>query len=136
MTALDSGLNGIVHRHARHVALRYEDPETFGAGHFVLYPIAHSLARFAIEEQYSGTDWSDADRLPTSWAWRAEVLHRHPDGGYRWTTAAEGQTPSDKVPALLARARAWTRRVAAADFRREPAERAARRHRPPHDLRP
>ena len=80
MTALDDGLNRIARKHEGAVQFFYEDPETFGAGHFVFYPENDTRSRFAIEEQYTGTDWSDDERLPTSWTWTAERRVRHSDG--------------------------------------------------------
>ena len=57
MTALDDGLNRIARKYDGSVQFFYEDPETFGAGHFVFYPENENRSRFAIEEQYTGTDW-------------------------------------------------------------------------------
>ena len=81
MMALDAGLHRIEDAFSEHVLLAYEDPVTFGAGHFVLYPPEGSSPRFVIEEQYPpGVDWSDDDRVPTSWAWTAEARQRQPNG--------------------------------------------------------
>ena len=55
-TALVGGLEQIAKRYEEHVFLAWEDPVTFGAGHFVLYPEAGEITRFAIEEQYTDTD--------------------------------------------------------------------------------
>ena len=111
MMALDSGLNQLARRHEQRVTLWYEDPEAFGAGHFVLYPIGHSLARFSVEEQYTGSDWADPDRLPTSWTWHAERLRRDPNGAWHWTTSARGSVESDDFAQLLVQAHAWVRRI-------------------------
>ena len=85
MTALDDGLNRIARKHEGAVQFFYEDPETFGAGHFVFYPENDTRSRFAIEEQYTGTDWSDDERLPTlSAATRncPETATKLPAGGH------------------------------------------------------
>ena len=94
MLALDDGLNRIARKYDGSVRLIYEDPETFGAGHFVFYPENDTNSRFAIEEQYTGTDWSDVDRLPTSWTWTAEREVRQPDGSSVWGVEREGESPA------------------------------------------
>ncbi len=66
MLKLDAGLNRIARKYDDAVRFDYEDPLTFGAGHFVFYPLADTRSRLAIEEQYTGTDWSDDERVPTS----------------------------------------------------------------------
>ena len=111
MNALNDGLERIVRVYSEHVHLEYEDPETFGGGHYVLYPIENSDARFAIEERYTGTDWSDPDRLPTSWAWRAERTARRTDGTYGWRVSARGAVDSDDAATLLRQAEIWAKRT-------------------------
>ena len=59
MDALSTGLERSGTTYGEHVVLVEEDPVTFGSGHFVFYPESGSSSRFAIEEQYTGTDWSD-----------------------------------------------------------------------------
>lgn len=112
MLALDHGLRQVAARYGEHVSLADEDPETFGAGHFVLYPAQHTRARFAVEEQYAaGTDWSDPDRLPTSWLWRAERLVSGTDGRYVWGLERHGETFPENLTPLLTEAEMWARRV-------------------------
>lgn len=111
MNALTDGLERIARVYGKHVHLEYEDPEAFGGGHYVLYPIEHSEARFAIDERYTGSDWSDPDRLPTSWAWRAEHTARRTDGTYGWRISARGAVDSDNVATLLRQAEIWAKRT-------------------------
>ena len=66
MEAFTTGLELIGKTYGDRVVLFEEDPVTFGSGHFVFYPESGSASRFAIEEQYTGTDWSDPNRVPTS----------------------------------------------------------------------
>ena len=103
---------------------------TFGAGHFVLYPVANTLSRFAIEEQYTGTDWSDPDRLPTSWTWSAQRHTRQTDGSYRWRVLAHGEILSDDVGSLVSKANAWARRTRDLGQRGELFKRSASTFRP------
>lgn len=107
MAALDHGLEQIANRFDGHVWLAYEDPLTFGGGHFVLYPEAHSRSRFVIEEQYIDTDWSDPDRLPTSWTWASQSDRPRPEGGGYWHEHDSGEVPSQEVSRLIARATSW-----------------------------
>lgn len=111
MDVLAKALRKIEAQYPDTVVVLDEDPETFGAGHHVFYPLDHARARFAIEEQYVGTDWTDEDRLPSSWTWRSERVLRHHDGTHRWTTLAEGETRSDDVDQLVTRAQTWARRT-------------------------
>jgi hypothetical protein len=111
MNTLTGGLERIERTYSDHVRLAYEDPLTFGGGHFVLYPMDNTRSRFAIEEKYTGTDWSDPDRLPTSWTWHAERDVRQRDGTYRWHDQAHGEVPSDNVAQLLSKAQTWARRT-------------------------
>lgn len=89
----------------------YEDPETFGAGHFVFYPENDGRSRFAIEEQYTGTDWSDDERLPTSWTWTAERRVRHPDGTTEWGIERGGEARAKDFRQVLVEAEKWARRT-------------------------
>jgi uncharacterized protein YukE len=111
MKALNDGLERIARVYGQHVHLEYEDPEAFGGGHYVLYPIENSEARFAIEERYTGSDWSDPDRLPTSWAWRAERTARLTDGTYGWRISARDAVDSDDATMLLRQAEIWAKRT-------------------------
>ncbi|GAA4486916.1 hypothetical protein [Microbacterium panaciterrae] len=111
MLLLDDGLRRIADQHKNSVDFEYEDPLTFGGGHFVFYPEGSNSARFAIEEQYEGTDWSDEDRLPTSWTWRAERIVRHPDGSHYWGTEREGETKIEDLPNLLVEVDRWVRKT-------------------------
>lgn len=113
MWMLDEGLKRIASKHNGAVFLAEEDPETFGAGHYVLYPEPDTHhARFAIEEQYApGVGWSDEDRVPTSWLWRAERLARQPDGTHIWATERFGETFPENLPSLLVEVDRWVRRT-------------------------
>ncbi|GAA1050964.1 hypothetical protein [Arthrobacter russicus] len=111
MNVLTDGLERIQRNNNTHVTLAYEDPLTFGGGHFVLYPSGNTRSRFTIEEQYTGTDWSDPDRLPTSWAWRAERHLPNTEGTNPWRVSARGEVQSDDVAVLLTKAAAWARRT-------------------------
>lgn len=103
----------IASKYRDNVLLTEEDPETFGAGHYVLYPEpGMHRARFAIEEQYApGVDWSDEDRLPTSWLWRAERVTRHPDGTHVWGLERDGEAFPEDLPTLLTEVERWVRRM-------------------------
>lgn len=130
---LDRGLNQIAQRYAEDVSLLEEDPETFGAGHYVLYPAGHTPVRFAVEEQYApGTDWSDPDRVPTSWLWRVERIARGRDRHHTWALEDHGESFPEDLPQLLARAEKWARHVRALNGQSTPFERSdiARRTRP------
>ncbi len=111
MDTLAKALGKIASRYPDTVAVLDEDPETFGAGHHVIYPLDHTRARFAIEEQYVGTDWTDEHRLPSSWTWRSERVLLHRDGVQRWTALDHGEYLSDDVDRLVVRAQAWARRT-------------------------
>ncbi|GAA1532656.1 hypothetical protein [Brevibacterium picturae] len=119
MDRLSAGLEQIGRDYSRFVNLADEDPETFGGGHVVFYREPDSQARFAIEEHYTGTDWTDPDRLPTSWSWRAEERTRLPGGHYQWTVHASGRIDAADVDELLGDARAWAQSVRAQTLRAE-----------------
>ncbi len=108
MMALDDGLHRIKQQSQDRLILIDEDPVTFGAGHFVLYPLHGSSPRFAIEEQYPpGADWSDEDRVPVSWTWASEARLPQPDGSWPWVTLAEGQVASGDYETLLQITGGW-----------------------------
>lgn len=107
LDALTAGLEQIAKAYGEHVVLFDEDPVTFGSGHFVFYPKSDSNSRFAIEEQYTGTDWSDPDRVPTSWTWRAESHLPQSDGTYLWATGGRGEVSCDDLADLIALAETW-----------------------------
>ncbi|WP_196323279.1 hypothetical protein [Microbacterium lacticum] len=112
MLMLDEGLRRIARKYEGAVSLVEEDPETFGAGHYVFYPEAHSRTRFAIEEQYApGVGWDDPDRVPTSWLWRAERRTRHPDGTHVWAEVQFGESFPEQLPELLTTVERWVRRT-------------------------
>ncbi|MBX3312351.1 MAG: hypothetical protein KF916_05585 [Microbacteriaceae bacterium] len=108
-TALIDGLEQIAKRYEEHVFLAWEDPVIFGGGHFVLYPEENSMSRFAIEEQYADTDWSDDDRVATSWTWISETRVRQPDGDYPWVPLARGEVKPGEYTQLLELAEAWAK---------------------------
>ncbi len=111
MMLLDDALQQIARTYSAQVSLEYEDPEAFGAGHYVLYSHSSSTTRFVIEEQYNGSDWSDVERVPTSWTWRTERqtpgsrLTRH------WQTRSTGNVASQDVAQLITRTHTWARAV-------------------------
>ncbi|MGJ0203546.1 hypothetical protein NHL51_05215 [Leucobacter sp. gxy201] len=107
MMALDAGLHRITETFGEHVQLRDEDPVVFGAGHYVLYPVEGSTVRLSITEQYAGTDWSDDERVPTSWSWEAEARVTQPGHGHPWVTLAEGEVASADYARLLNIAEGW-----------------------------
>lgn len=108
MMALDDGLQRIEQHSQDRLILLYDDPVTFGAGHFVLYPLHGSSPRFAIEEQYPpGVDWSDEDRVPVSWTWASEARLQQPDGSWPWVTLAEGEVASADYETLLQITGGW-----------------------------
>lgn len=112
MMALDDGLNRMARKYEGTVEFRYEDPETFGAGHFVFYPHDDARSRFAIEEQYTDTDWSDDDRVPTSWTWTAERRVRRPDGTTgEWGVERYGEARAEDFGQILTETESWVRRV-------------------------
>ena len=117
MDILTRGLERIAQDYARHVTLSEEDPESFGAGHYVLYPRGQSDRRFAIEERYIGTDGTDPDRLPASWSWKAQTRHQRSDGSYPWVTTDHGVVPSNFVHQLLGYAQKWATTVRASKLR-------------------
>lgn len=117
MDQLTLGLSRIAASYNRDVHYAEEEPETFGAGHFVLYLRGDRTSRWAIEEQYADTDWSDPDRVPTSWTWQEQHLRRLPDGGSNWVPVAEGEIASDDVAQLVERAESWARNARATRLR-------------------
>ncbi|MVT27434.1 hypothetical protein [Nesterenkonia alkaliphila] len=117
MDRLSAGLEMIAQDYRRHVDYHEEDPETFGAGHFVFYPRDETSPRWAIEEQYTDTDWSDPDRVPTSWTWQDQRLQRQPDGSHIWTVHSEGEVTSAEVDRLLEITRTWAHGVRTAHLR-------------------
>lgn len=109
MMALHDGMTEIGKKYDEHVFLALEDPVTFGAGHYVFYPLEGHSPRLAITEQYSdGVDWSDDDRIPTSWTWESEARVPDSSGGHTWTTVAEGEIPSADYQKLLRLADEWS----------------------------
>ncbi|TLP93592.1 hypothetical protein FEF26_13210 [Nesterenkonia salmonea] len=135
MDILTHGLEQIAQDYARHITLAEEDPETFGAGHYVLYPHGRTDLRFAIEERYIDTDWSDPDRLPASWSWKAQTRHQRSDGSHPWVTTDHGVVPSNAVHQLLGYAQKWAATVRATKLREgffTHMRPGTRRDKPPH----
>lgn len=131
MDVLTDGLARIARTYEQHVYLDDEgDPERFSPGHFVLYSEGQDQALFAIEEQHTGTDWSNPDRLPTSWSWHAwRVVHS--DGAYQWVLEGEGEVASADVVELLVRAQTWARQESnAVEHEEAPHRLPHRSHRP------
>ncbi|TLP71909.1 hypothetical protein [Nesterenkonia sphaerica] len=117
MDTLTRGLEQIAKDYARQITLAEQDPETFGAGHYVLYPQGRADRRFAVEERYIDADWSDPDRLPASWSWKAQTRQRQPDGTHPWVTTDQGVVPSNSVHQLLGYAQKWAASVRASMLR-------------------
>lgn len=110
MVLLIRGLREVARRN-EHVELWIGPETTLGAGRFDLYPTGDRRIRFATEEQYVQSDWTDPDRRAVAWRWRAERLMLRRDGSGRWEASSEGRVESDQVARLLLRADAWARRV-------------------------
>lgn len=110
--ALVAGLEALDQEHGGRVFLAWEDPVTFGAGHFVFYPMEGTASRFAIEEQYTGTDWSDPDRVATSWTWTSEIRVSEPPGSYPWQVIDEGEVLPANYAQLVERAASWVQTTA------------------------
>lgn len=108
-SALVDGLEHVTRRYKEHVFLAWEDPVTFGGGHFVLYPDEGSMTRFAIEEQYADTDWSDESRVATSWTWDSQARVRQADGDYPWVSLAHGEVAPGEYQQLLDLAEEWAK---------------------------
>lgn len=88
-----------------YMMLAEEDPETFGAGHLVLYSGPENQRRFAITE-ITDLPEGDYDREVIGWTWITE----HRDNGGEWITDLTGSALIDtpgELPALIAAARSW-----------------------------
>lgn len=107
MMALHDGIHALGSTYNKHVFLAFEDPLTFGAGHYVFYPLEGHWSRFAVTELYTGTDWQDDERVPTSWSWESEARVPSTDGSYPWVTVAEGEIASDNYEQLLQVTENW-----------------------------
>lgn len=101
MQHLDQQLNVISKKHFEQ-PLEYEDPDTFGAGHFTITSEGGDR-RVAITEQYIGTDSSDPDRIPNSWELRIET-HDRRDG---WKLQESSEYGPDEVQQLVDRVETW-----------------------------
>lgn len=108
-TALVDGLEQIAKRYEEHVFLAWEDPVTFGGGHFVLYPEEGRMTRFAIEEQYTDIDWSDDERIASSWTWDSQSRVRQPNGDYPWVSLAHDEVAPGDYTQLLGLAEDWAK---------------------------
>lgn len=86
------------------VELHEEEPETFGAGHIVLY--AGDRHRFAITEQCDRPS-DDPDRDVIGWEW--QTAERAPGEG--WTITATGHADTEHVRDLLTATAGWMRAV-------------------------
>lgn len=131
MTVLTDGLERIQRNYSAYVTLAHEDPLTFGGGHLVLYAVGNTRSRFTIEEQYADTDWSEPERLPTSWTWRAERFLPRRNGDFLWRASTGGEVQSDDAAVLLSRAAAWARRSRDTAMRAEELKQAPPSRRPP-----
>ena len=107
MMAVHGGIGEIWEARRKHVFLSFEDPIVFGAGHYVFYPREGDSPRLVITEQYTDTDWSDDERVPTSWTWETEKRTTGPDPDYPWETLSEGEIASADYQQLLDIVEAW-----------------------------
>lgn len=73
----------------------FEEPETFGAGHIVLYSL-DGRQRFALTERCDKPA-DDETREPIAWQW--EKAHRLIMGG--WETVATGEEDAEDLDPLL-----------------------------------
>lgn len=91
------------------LTLLEEDPETFGAGHYVIYNDTDTR-RICITEIYDGTDWSDPDRVAS--AWDVSTEQRTLGTPDRWTQVSEHTYTAENVHRVIDETAAWTRSVA------------------------
>ncbi|MBS3182390.1 hypothetical protein [Leucobacter manosquensis] len=97
MMLLTQELQGITAQHEKAVSMYEDDPDTFGAGHYVIENTAGDQC-LAVTEQYLGTDSSDPDRVPNSW----EVDHyTRPHTDARWELRGKRTYGADDVEALI-----------------------------------
>lgn len=106
MQRLSAELAVIATDHGDAIEYSDEDPETFGAGHFV-FRNKDGNQRFAITEEYVGTDWSDADRIPNGWSWSAEK-YATVDGTDQWVETGSGEVDANDVEQLVDEIEGWT----------------------------
>lgn len=107
MDQLMSGLSRIASVYGRYVDFSEEDPEAFGAGHFVFSLRGDRTARWTIEERYVDSDSSDLDRVPCSWIWQEQHLRHRPEGETQWVAVREGEVASEDVDQLIQTTGAW-----------------------------
>ncbi|WP_336662587.1 hypothetical protein [Leucobacter sp. USHLN154] len=97
MMLLDQSLRVITARHESAVSMHEDDPDTFGAGHYVIENTAGDQC-LALTEQYVGTDSSDPDRVPNSWK-IDRYTRAHRDA--RWELRGTRTYDVDEVEALI-----------------------------------
>lgn len=101
-TALRYELDELVAACVTGIELREGEPETFGAGHHVLYREDSPALRFAITE-LTDKPADDDTREVIGWTWRAERR----DYAGPWVTEAEGTTAADDIDELITAAWTW-----------------------------
>lgn len=121
MMQLDSALQVVAASYPEAIALSEQDPDTFGAGHYV-YENSELNQRLVITEQYAGTDSSDPDRIPNGWKWEAGKV-TDSDGVIGWTVTDKGEVAAEKVEQLIDEVKGWAQ-TQARDFSTQAALRA------------
>lgn len=111
MKALHAGLEDIAERYSEGISFGWEEPEAFGAGHFVFAPLESHLYRFTIEEQFADIDWMDTVPIPRSWTWTSELGSPHGVGESQWMAISGGEVASADHEELLQEADAWAERI-------------------------
>lgn len=107
MQRLSAAMAVIAAEHSVSIDYADEDPETFGAGHFV-FRNTEGNQRLAITEEYIGTDWSDDDRIPNGWSWSAEK-YAAVDGTNQWVVTGAGEIDAKDVEQLVDEINGWAR---------------------------
>ncbi|SDQ32954.1 hypothetical protein [Leucobacter chromiiresistens] len=102
MMQLDQALRTITARHDEAVWCYDGDPDAFAPGHFVIENNAGGH-RFAVTEQYVGTDSSDVDRVPNSWD--IDIARRSQNGS--WESAETRNYEPAKIKELIELATDW-----------------------------
>lgn len=105
MMRLDNEIRVLAAQYASVVTLSEEDPDAFGAGHYVIENRAGTW-RFTITERFTGTDSSDPERIPTGWTYESEsaVASTVPSG---WDPVAHGEYGSEDVGRLIGLTQDW-----------------------------
>lgn len=107
MQCLSAAIAVTAAEHSASLDYTEEDPETFGAGHFVFHN-KDGNQRLAITEEYIGTDWSDADRIPNGWNWSAEKFATV-NGTDQWVETGSAEVDANDVEQLVDEINGWAR---------------------------